>query len=78
MLDVADELAPLQATYKAAVEAWIAAIKEEKALVSIAPQSIEDLDKWADAHFKEEEARNKAIAVKRQYEDALREKFFKF
>jgi hypothetical protein len=72
------ELDQLQAAYKAAVETWIAAIKEEEALVSIAPQSIEDLDKWEDAHFREDDARNKVIDLKQQYEDGLREKFFKF
>ncbi|MEW6436354.1 MAG: hypothetical protein AB1508_04195 [Pseudomonadota bacterium] len=78
MSDVVAELDQLQAAFKAAVETWIAAIKEEEALVSSAPQSIEDLDKWEDAHFKEDDARNKVIEIKQQLEDALREKFFKF
>ena len=78
MSDVTAELDQLQAAYKGAVEAWLAAIKDEEALVSTAPQSIEDLDKWEDAHFKEDDARNKVIDLKHQYEDALREKFFKF
>jgi hypothetical protein len=78
MSDVVAELDQLQAAFKAAVETWIAAIKEEEALVSIAPKSVEDLDKWEDAHFKEDDARNKVIDIKQQYEDALREKFFKF
>ena len=78
MSDVVAELDQLQAAYKAAVETWIAAIKEEETLVSIAPQSVEELDKWEDAHFKEDDARNKVIELKHQYEDALREKFFKF
>ena len=78
MSDVVAELDQLQAAFKAAVETWIAAIKEEEALVSIAPQSVEDLDKWEDAHFKEDDARNKVIEIKQLYEDALREKFFKF
>jgi hypothetical protein len=78
MPDLTAELEQLQAAYKAAVDTWMGAIKEEEALVSIAPQSIEDLDKWEDAHFKEDDARNKVIDLKHQYEDALREKFFKF
>ena len=78
MSDVVAELDQLQTAYKAAVEAWIAASREEEALVSIAPQSIEDLDKWEGAHFKEDDARNKVIEIKQDYEDALREKFFKF
>jgi division protein CdvB (Snf7/Vps24/ESCRT-III family) len=47
------ELDQLQSAYKSAVEAWIAAIREE-------------------------EARNKVKAAKKEYEDALREKFFNF
>jgi len=78
MSDVVAEIDQLQAAFKAAVETWIAAIKEEEALVSIAPQSVEDLDKWEDAHFKEDDARNKVLEIKQQVEDALREKFFKF
>jgi hypothetical protein len=78
MPDLTAELEQLQAAYKAAVEAWLAAIRDEEGLVAIAPQSIEDLDKWEDAHFKEDDARNKVIDLKHQYEDALREKFFKF
>ncbi len=72
------ELDQLQAAYKTAVEAWIAAIKEEEALVSTAPESIEYLDKREDAHFREYDARNKVIETKQQIEDSLREKFFKF
>ncbi|QAY97051.1 hypothetical protein CWB41_15990 [Methylovirgula ligni] len=72
------ELEQIQAAYKAAVEAWIVAIKEEEALVSTAPKSIEDIDKWEDAHFREDDARNKVIELKQQYEDGLREKFFNF
>ena len=78
MSDVVAEIDQLQAAFKAAVETWIAAIKEEEALVSIAPQSVEDLDKWEDAHFKEDDARNKVLEINQQVEDALREKFFKF
>jgi hypothetical protein len=36
------------------------------------------VDKWEQAHFREEEARKKAKAAKEGYEDALREKFFGF
>jgi hypothetical protein len=72
------ELEQIQAAYKAAVDAWIVAIKEEEALVSTAPESIADIDKWEDAHFREDDARNKVIELKQQYEDGLREKFFKF
>jgi hypothetical protein len=71
------ELDRMQNAYKAAVEEWIAAIKTEEELASV-NHSIAEVDKWEDAHFKEDEIRNKVKAAKRQYEDALREKFFGF
>ena len=67
----------MQAAYKAAVEEWIAAIKEEEALASV-NHSIAEVDKWEAAHFKEEESREKVNAAKQRYEDALRQKFFGF
>jgi energy-converting hydrogenase A subunit M len=71
------ELDRMQNAYKAAVEEWIAAIKTEEELASV-NHSIAEVDKWEDAHFKEDEIRNKVKAAKRQYEDALRERFFGF
>ncbi len=72
-----EELDAMQSAYKAAVEEWIAAIREEEALAS-GEHSIEDIDQWEAAHFREEAARNKAKAAKKDYEDALREEFFDF
>ncbi|HZD50396.1 MAG TPA: hypothetical protein VE178_16760 [Silvibacterium sp.] len=71
------ELDQKQAAYKAAVEAWIGAIREEEALASV-DHSVAEIDKWEKAHFHEEEMRNRAIAAKKEYEDALREKIFGF
>jgi hypothetical protein len=71
------ELDQLQRAYKTAVDAWIAAIREEEALAST-EHSVADVDKWEDADFAEEEARDKAKTAKGEYEDALREKFFNF
>jgi hypothetical protein len=71
------ELDQLQGAYKKAVEAWIAAIKEEEALASV-NHSVAELDQWEAAHFKEDELRNSVKAAKKQYEDALRVKFFDF
>ena len=71
------ELDRMQGAYKTAVEEWVAAIRHEEALASVA-HSVAEVDKWEGAHFKEEEARNRALAAKKQYEDALREKFFGF
>lgn len=71
------ELDQIQSAYKAAVEEWIAAIKREEALASV-NHSIAEVDKWEDAHFKEDEVRNKVKVAKKRYEDALREKFYGF
>ena len=71
------ELDQLQRTYQSAVEAWIAAIRQEEALASI-EHSIADVDKWEEADFAEEEARDKTKEAKQEYETALREKFFNF
>ena len=71
------ELDQLQAVYKAAVEEWIAAIKQEEALASV-NHSVAEVDQWEQAHFREDEIRNKVKAAKRQYESALRKEFFGF
>jgi hypothetical protein len=71
------ELDQMQAGYKAAVEQWIAAIREEEALASV-NHSEAEIDSWEAAGYREEEARTKAAKAKQQYEDALREKFFNF
>jgi hypothetical protein len=68
----------MQKAYKTAVEEWIVAIKNEEELVSVAPHSIAEVDKWEQAHFDEEDVRKKVKAAKKSYEDALREKFFHF
>jgi len=65
----------LQGAYKAAVEEWIAAIRKEEDLAS-ANHSVAEIDQWEQAHFHEEDLRNKAKAAKREYENALRFKFF--
>ena len=67
----------MQSAYQAAVEEWIAAIKQEEALASV-NHTIAEVDKWEEAHFKEDEIRNKVKVAKKRYEDALREKFFGF
>ena len=71
------ELDEMQNAYKAAVEEWISAIRQEEALASV-DHSIAEIDKWELAHFKEDEIRRKVKAAKKRYEDALREKFFGF
>jgi hypothetical protein len=77
-MDVSVEtLDQLQSEYKAAVEEWIKTIREEEALASV-DHSIAEVDTWEAAGFREEDARNKAKAAKKRYEDTLREKFFNF
>jgi sulfur carrier protein ThiS len=71
------ELDQMQSAYKAAVEEWVAAIRQEEALASV-NHSIAEVDQWEQAHFKEDEIRDKVKAAKKRYEDALREKFFGF
>ncbi len=71
------ELDQEQSAYKLAVEEWIAAIKHEEALASVA-HSVAQLDQWEQAHFREEKVRGKVEAAKKQYEDALREKLYGF
>ena len=71
------ELDQMQKTYIAAVEQWIAAIKEEEALASV-NHTVAEVDKWENAHFREDEVRNHVKEAKKKYEDALREKFYGF
>jgi hypothetical protein len=69
------DLDELQTAYHAAVEEWIAAIRQEEAL-ALVNHSVADVDQWEHAHFHEEDLRNKAKAAKKKYEAALRFKFF--
>jgi hypothetical protein len=71
------ELDALQASYKDAVEGWIAAIRKEEALASV-NHSVAEIDQWEQAHFDEEAMRDAVKAAKTKYEDALRQKFFGF
>jgi hypothetical protein len=71
------ELDKKQSSYKAAVEAWIAAIRSEESLASV-DHSEAEIDTWEAAGFAEEDAREKAKAAKKVYEEALREEFFDF
>jgi hypothetical protein len=71
------DLNQMQAAYKEAVERWIKAIREEEALAS-GDHSEAEIDAWEAADFREEDAREKAKEAKKNYEGALREKFFNF
>jgi hypothetical protein len=71
------ELDQMQEAYKAAVEEWIAAIKQEETLATV-NHTVAEVDQWEAAHFREDEIRNKVKAAKKEYEDALRLKLFHF
>jgi Holliday junction resolvasome RuvABC DNA-binding subunit len=71
------DLDRMQADYKTAVDDWVSAIREEEALAS-SEHSETEIDAWEATGFREEEARKKAKQAKKEYEDALREKFFNF
>jgi hypothetical protein len=75
--DLQRELDQLQAAYKAAVDKWVAAIREEEALAS-QNHSVAELDQWEAAHFREHKLHKDADYRKRLYEDALRREFFGF
>ena len=77
MVNVEQVLDEKQAAYKAAVEQWVAALREEEALASV-NHDVAEVDAWEHAAFREDEARQKAKAAKKEYENALREKFFNF
>jgi hypothetical protein len=71
------ELDQLQAAYKAAVDEWVAAIRDEEALAS-GNHNVAELDQWEAAHFREHNKHREVIYRKRLYEDALRREFFGF
>jgi hypothetical protein len=57
------DLDRMQSAYKAAVEEWISAIKEEEALASV-NHSVAEVDRWEAAHFKEDAIRTQVKAAK--------------
>jgi hypothetical protein len=71
------DLDNLLAAYKAAVEEWIAAIREEEKL-ALPDHSMRDWEIWDRAVLAEEEAGDKAQDARREYEDALRKQLLNF
>jgi len=69
------ELDRLQSAYKAAVDAWITAIRAEEQLASV-HHRVAEVDAWENAHFLAEDARAKAEDAKAAYEGALRSQMF--
>jgi hypothetical protein len=75
--DLQRELDQLQADYKAAVDKWVGAIREEEGLAS-GNHSVAELDRWEAAHFREHKLHKEADYRKRLYENALRREFYGF
>jgi hypothetical protein len=61
----------------AAVEQWVEAIRQEEALASV-NHTVAEVDQWENAHFKEDQLRDRVKAAKKKYEDALRQEFYGF
>jgi hypothetical protein len=61
----------LRLEYKAAVDEWVAAIRAEEALAT-ADHSMTAMENWDDAHFREQDAQQKATKSREAYKDALR------
>jgi len=62
----------LRQAYKAAVDDWVAAIREEEALAT-PDHSLVAMERWDAAGFKEQDAQKKAFRAKEAYKDALRQ-----
>ena len=65
------DLDQLRSTYKSAVDEWVNAIRAEEALAT-PDHSMVAMEKWDDAHFKEQDAQSKAHKAREAYQDALR------
>ena len=66
-----DGLSELRLTYKRAGKAWIDAIRAEESLATT-DHSMTAMEKWDDAHFKEQDAQTKAQEARDAYKNALR------
>jgi hypothetical protein len=71
------ELLKMQKAYKVAMDEWGAALRAEEELALVDP-TVAQVDEWEGAHFWEDEARNRAKQAKKNYEDAIRQRLFKF
>jgi hypothetical protein len=75
--DLQQELDQMQAAYKAAVDEWVKAIREEETLAS-GNHNVADLDKWEAAYFQANKVQREVDYRKPLYEDALRREFYGF
>ena len=61
----------LRISYKSATDEWVAALRAEEALAT-PDHSMIAMEKWDDAHFREEDAHAKYAKALEAYKDALR------
>jgi predicted Zn-dependent protease len=66
-----EDLDQLRLAYKAAIDAWVDAIRAEEALAT-PDHSMTAWEKWDNAHFAEHDAHEKATIAREAYKDALR------
>ena len=65
------DLDQLRLVYKQATDEWVAAIRAEEALAS-PDHSMIAMEKWDDAHLREQDAQKKADETREAYKDGLR------
>jgi hypothetical protein len=65
------DLDQLHLSYKKATDEWVNAIRDEEALAT-SDHSMVAMEKWDDAHFREEDAHAKYTDAREAYKDALR------
>ena len=65
------ELDQLRTAYKRATDEWVNAIRAEEALATV-DHSMTAMEKWDDAHFREEDAHKAAVEARDAYKDGLR------
>jgi len=61
----------LRFVYKKATDKWVEAIRDEEALAT-ADHSMIAMERWDDAHFREEDAHTKYTEAREAYKDGLR------
>lgn len=65
------DLDQLRVAYKRAVDEWVDTIRAEEALAT-EDHSMIAMERWDDAHFKEQDAQAKAKQARDVYKDELR------
>jgi hypothetical protein len=67
----------LLAAYRAAVDVWVGAIRNEESLAND-DHSMVEMERWDDEEFKVEDAEKAAKKARDAYKDALRKKNYGF